>query len=384
MAEPIRLLLAIGSMSGGGAERQLLRILDHLDQSKFVPVLYLVNAEGELLAEIPDEMPVVSFSEQFRPSRFNFPGRIHRLQVRHLASVLRELEIDVVYDRTHFVTVIAAPACRRVRVPRISVIDCEPRRDLEANARRFMSVKRRLLRRAYATADCTIAVSDGVRRSAIDYYGLPPDRVVTMVNFIDLDRMAQEPLDDWEADRFHIVACGRLHTQKGFGPLLAAVTDLVHRRKRSRALLHILGDGPLADELQRRIDAADLGGHVRLHGFVANPYPFFHRAQLFCLSSLYEGFGLVLAEAMACRTPVLSTDCPSGPSEILQDGRYGRLVPVANTTALADAIEDAMEDYTSWASVTESARRHVEREYSPSARVGELEDMLTSVCRRPA
>ncbi len=206
-----------------------------------------------------------------------------------------------------------------------------------------------------------------------------------MVNFIDLqriDRLAQEHLGDWQADRFHIIACGRLHPQKGFGQLVEVMADLVHRRGRSQALLHILGSGPLRDELQQQIDATELGAHVRLRGFVANPYSFFRRAQLFCLSSLYEGFGLVLAEAMACRVPVLSTDCPSGPREILQNGRYGRLVPVANSNLLADAIEDAMADYAAWEDLTESARRHVECEYSPSARVGELEDMLASVCKQ--
>jgi glycosyltransferase involved in cell wall biosynthesis len=230
-------------------------------------------------------------------------------------------------------------------------------------------------------------VSDGVRRSAIDYFGLPPERVLTMVNFIDLqriDHLAQEPLADWEAGRFHIVACGRLHAQKGFDLLLKAMADLVHRRKRTRALLHILGSGPLADELQQQVEDAALAGHVRFHGFVANPFAFFHRAQLFCLSSVYEGFGLVLAEAMACRVPVLSTDCPSGPSEILQDGRYGRLVPVADVAALADGIQHAMDNHAAWGSVTESARQHVEREYSPAARVRELEALLAGVCGRDA
>ncbi len=385
MADPIRVLLAIGSMSGGGAERQMLRILNHLDRERFVPRLYLVQAEGELLGEIPPDVPVVSFSGQHQPPRLNFPGRIHRRQVRHFEHVVREFDAEVVYDRTYFMTMIAAPGCRRCGVPRLSVIDCEPRQDFESTAGRFVAIKRQLLRRAYRAAERTLAVSEGVRRAAIDYFALPPDKVATMYNFIDLeriDRLAAEDLPDWETGRFHVVACGRLHAQKGFAHLLDAVADLVHRRGRTQLLLHILGSGPLRDELAARIDAARIRPYVRLHGFVANPFPFFRHAQLFCLSSLYEGFGLVLAEAMACRVPVLSTDCPSGPREVLADGRFGRLIPPGDTRALPDAIEDAIANYARWIEPIEAARTHVEQNFSPAARVGELENLLAEFSRR--
>ncbi|MCH5373229.1 MAG: glycosyltransferase [Planctomycetes bacterium] len=384
MTDPIRVLLAIGSMNGGGAERQMLRVLDHLDRASFTPLLYLVNAQGELLAEIPNDISVVSFSEQYRPSRLYFPGRIHRQQVKHFEQTLRQFQIDVVYDRTFFMTLISAPGCRRSRVPRVSVIDCDPRRDFEATAGRFVGVKRRLLSDAYRTAVRTVAVSEGVRRDAIDYFQLAPENVTTMYNFIDLrriDRLAAEEIPDWPVDRFHIVACGRLHAQKGYDLLLNAVADAVHRRSHSSVLLHILGSGPLQQDLETRIDALRLRGNVELHGFVTNPFRYFRKSQLFCLSSRYEGFGLVVAEAMACRVPVLATDCPSGPAEILEGGRYGRLVPPGDAMALADAIDDAIVHDCHWQEFVEPARQHVERQFSPSARVRELEKLLSSAGR---
>ena len=112
--------------------------------------------------------------------------------------------------------------------------------------------------------------------------------------------------------------------------------------------LRILGTGPLETDLQSYIARQGLEQHVTLAGFRANPLPYFRQADLFCLSSLYEGMPNALVEAMLCRVPVLATDCPSGPREILQDGRYGRLVSPADTRALADAIEDAVLHPEEW------------------------------------
>jgi glycosyltransferase involved in cell wall biosynthesis len=110
--------------------------------------------------------------------------------------------------------------------------------------------------------------------------------------------------------------------------------------------LLILGEGPLRAELETEIRRRGLTGDVRLEGFVDNPFAYMRRARLFVLSSLWEGLPGVLIQAMACGTPVVSTDCPSGPREILEDGRLGPLVPTADSAALADAILDTLEHPT--------------------------------------
>src|SRR5439155_13274103 len=133
-----------------------------------------------------------------------------------------------------------------------------------------------------------------------------------------------------------------------FTYLLDAVRDLVHVGGVRQVHLTILGNGPLESELQAFINQHQLQPHVTLAGFRANPLAYFSHANLFCLSSLYEGMPNALVEAMVCRVPVLSTDCPSGPREVLCDGKYGRLVPPADARALADAIDDAIQSQEAW------------------------------------
>ena len=384
MPDRIRVLFAIGSMAGGGSERQLLGILHHLDRSRFVPLLYLVDRTGELLDEVPDDVSTFAFWDRHRYPRWNFPGRIHRMQARDMAGVIREENVDVVYERTYLMTLIAAAAARRAGVPRVSAVVCDPKQDMEQTAGRFVGIKRHLLRQAYLRAHCVTAVSEGVRTATIEHYRLPPQQVVTVYNSLDIERigrLANGAAPEWEPGRFHIVAAGRLQEQKGYSYLLQAIDALVHHRNHTQVLLHLLGRGPLETELTSYVKSRQLEAHVCLHGFVENPFPLFRGADLFCLPSLFEGMPNSLIEAMACGVPVLSTDCRSGPREILADGKYGRLVPPGDAKALADAVEDAIRHYDQWREKVTAARDHVERTFSPAVGIARIEERLISACR---
>lgn len=136
-----------------------------------------------------------------------------------------------------------------------------------------------------------------------------------------------------------LVAAGRLAPWKGFADLIRAM-QIVHRTRPARLL--ILGDGPLRAELQALIDTLSLRDTVALAGFVENPLKYYAHAKVFVLSSRVEGMPNVLVEAMMCGCTPVSTDCPTGPRELLQDGRYGYLVPVGDPAALAAGIERAL------------------------------------------
>ena len=155
-------------------------------------------------------------------------------------------------------------------------------------------------------------------------------------------RMREVPEHPWAHDQEIplLVAAGRLAPWKGFGDLIRAMELLVRRRP---ARLLILGDGPLRDELQEQIETAGLSSHVQLVGYVENPLKYFRAARLFVLSSHVEGMPNVLVEAMMCGCTPVSTDCATGPRELLQDGRYGYLVPVGDSSAMAGAIEQAID-----------------------------------------
>jgi len=233
-----------------------------------------------------------------------------------------------------------------------------------------------------------VAVSEGVRRAAVERYGLATEKTLTLYNSFDverIDRLMAEPLpaaDQRRADCFEIVAAGRLHPQKGFMHLLDAIRQLVKKRGHVQIHLRILGTGAQEAELRDYLAEHALAPHVTLSGFCANPLPYFQQADLFCLSSLYEGLPNSLVEAMLCRVPVLATDCPSGPAEVLEGGRLGRLVPPANPRVLADAIEDSIRRHQAWKDLVPQAREHIERNFSPEAAMAKLEELLITVSRR--
>lgn len=383
-----RILFVLGSMSGGGAERQVLELLRHLDRARFQPSLYLASRSGELLNEVPSDVPVHAFSDL--PST-TWRAKLHRLtkttpvtRWRHLARVLSDERIDLVYDRTYLATLDAAAACWFRPTPRVSCCVVDPAPELAAYARRMPLFARRFSRWAYASASVVLANSDDLRRRLVEFYSLPAAQVRTLYNAVDfgrLKRMADEFVPDMPRDPFLIVTGGRLHPQKGQRVLLDALRELVHELRRDVRLV-MLGTGESEADLRRVITAHQLERHVTLAGFVPNPLPWYKHARLFVLPSLYEGMPNALIEAVACGTPVLSTDCPCGPSEILDGGRTGHLVPVGDSRALAKSIADCMDHEAEWRSLTEAARARVVSLFDLTERMNDLEAVFDEVLRR--
>ena len=230
-------------MGGGGSERQLLGILRYLDRSTFSPLLYLIYRNGEFIEDIPKDVPVFAFWERHSKPGLNYPGKIFRMQCRDLAKVIQEQEANVLYARTFSMALIAHGGVRHTGVPWVGVEAADPKLGLEENTDRFVRFKHWMLGRAYRSASRVLTVSEGVRRSMLDYYGLPPEQVTTIYNFMDLDRidrLAAEGTPHLDDDRFHIVCAGRLHPQKGYRYLLEAIEELVHRRGLRRLLLHLI------------------------------------------------------------------------------------------------------------------------------------------------
>jgi glycosyltransferase involved in cell wall biosynthesis len=155
-----------------------------------------------------------------------------------------------------------------------------------------------------------------------------------------------------------LIAAGRLAPWKGFGDLIRAMRLVTERRA---ARLLILGDGPLRQELQALITSLDLQENVRLVGYVQNPLKYFARAKVFVLSSHVEGLPNVLVEAMMCGCTPVATDCPTGPREVLQEGKYGYLTPVADSARLAERILEALDKPISHELLQEAVRPFEER-----------------------
>jgi glycosyltransferase involved in cell wall biosynthesis len=374
-----RVLFTIGSMAGGGAERQMIHYLRYLDRSRYEPALYLHQRQGEFLSQIPEDVPVTAFWDRRRPPRIHVPGRIFALQGRDLAQVLAAQRIDVVCAVTFLASLVADRATRRRVTPWIAIEMADPRLDFFHQVQRFRWLKRWLLTRAYRRADAAVAVSEGCREGMRRSYRLCKERIAVIRNFVDLseiDRLARLPDPYPSATGFRIVTMGRLDQQKGQIHLLQALDQLVHRLGRTTVRLDILGQGPLEDELKAFVRSRNLEAHVRFVGFLENPFAVIAHCQLFCLPSLYEGLPLALLEGMACRVPVLATDCPSGPHEVLDGGRFGRLVPAGAASKLAAAIADAMDHYPDWTARIPAARLRVEREFSVESELTRLQQLI--------
>jgi glycosyltransferase involved in cell wall biosynthesis len=204
-----------------------------------------------------------------------------------------------------------------------------------------------LMRRFYRKADAIVTVSGGVADEVARITGLPRGEFHVIYNpivFPELDTLATAPVDHpwFGADQAPVIlSAGRLTTQKDHATLLEAFALL---RQRRPAHLVILGDGEKRPALAAQAQQAGISEFVSMPGFTGNPFAFMARCKVFVLSSRWEGFGNVLVEAMACGAQVVSTDCPSGPAEILENGRYGQLVPAGDPVAMAAAIETALDD----------------------------------------
>ncbi|HQX54054.1 MAG TPA: glycosyltransferase [Planctomycetaceae bacterium] len=390
----IRVVFSIGAMHGGGSERQLLSLLRHLDREIFEPFLYLVYKSGPLLDQIPTDVPVTSFDTRVTSSRIYLPGLMHSRRVRDYARFLKEVDADVSYDRTFLMTLISAAGAKKASVPNVSTIVTDPETGFAPVAGRFQWWKRRILHRLYNQSAQVLAVSDGAREAAIRFYGIEPDRIATLRNGVDIDwvqRQSSQPIDNawWTGDRrsedaakvVRIVSAGRLNQQKGFYLLIDALAQVRQKIHDVEFRLAILGDGPHREPLEQQISAMNLIDVVHLPGFQENAISWYRSADIFVLPSLVEGMPNVLLEAMACGTPVISSDCHSGPAEILDSGRFGRLVPPGSVDALREALVDAIHDTSRFREMASNAESHVAAEWSARAATVRLEEVLKRCAR---
>lgn len=208
--------------------------------------------------------------------------------------------------------------------------------------RRWM--QRASLALTYRLADARVVVSSAVADDLAGLSGIDRDRFTVIHNPISIDiddtddqSSAEAAWNGWAGKR--ILTVGRLKTQKNHRLLIRAFRRLLEQQD---ARLMILGVGELSEATAEAVREAGLDGKVVMPGQVENPAPYYRSADLFVLSSDYEGFGNVLVEALACGLPVVSTNCPGGPAEILQDGLHGRLVTVGDEVGLAVAMGDAL------------------------------------------
>lgn len=328
----------VPSMRGGGAERVTLILAREIALRGHPVDLLLAQAEGPYLREVDESVRVVDL----KASRIlkSLPALVRYLRVERPKALL-----SVQYHTN----IVAVWACRLAGVnTRVAVSEHLTVTWRTKNSKfGYGHIWRWLIGTFYPWADEIIAVSNGVADDLAKWANIPRKFIRTIYNPIvrpELRERAKFPLvHPWFEPGAPpvILAVGRLTAQKDFSTLIRAFACV---RKVRPARLLIFGEGEQRPALEALVREIKLESEISLPGFEANPYPYMARAAAFVLSSRREGLPSVLIEALACGAPLIATDCPSGPREILKDGQYGRLVPVNNIAALAEAIEAAIAD----------------------------------------
>ncbi len=333
MSHPPRLTFFLPQLHMGGAERVIVSLIKGLVAKGFQVDLVLMNrGMGAYEKEIPRECRVIDLG-----------ARRTLTAIVPLACYLKhERPAIVIGVLSHLnVTILLARGISRAKIP---VIVTEHGNFSAAHpyAERYTAkLLPPLMRWLYPRASFIVGVSQGVvdDLKKVLRFDSPKFRVIyNPIVDETLLQKAEEPLDHpffGEGNPPVILAVGRLHVAKDFPTLFRAFTLV---RKEINARLLILGDGDKRQELEALAKDLGITQDLDMPGFVENPYTYMKRASVFVLSSQWEGLPTVLVEAMACGCPVVSTDCPSGPAEILDNGTYGLLVPPKNPEKLAEAI----------------------------------------------
>ena len=336
-----RIGIFVEHLGSGGAEKIAVVLANGLADKGFAVDMLMWHGRGIInLRDVSPQIARINFSAEH-------PAGILRV-IRLLMQYLRQKKPVVVFTHLEKPSLLAIVGGLLVGYRRI--VPC-----IHIDLDTYASINNRLRRRLlnclvamfYHLAPQVIAVSEGAGRAArrlLSPFG-PPVRVV--YNGFDLAALtskSQQPVEEvWLRNKTVpiVVSCGRLQQQKAFEVLLRAFTDL-HRTMPAR--LVILGEGPEHEALLSLARTLGVAEDVSLPGFVDNPIAWFAKSDLFVMSSRCEGHPLVLIEALAAGIPVISTDCPSGPREILENGRFGVLVPVDDVAALAEAMLRALKN----------------------------------------
>jgi glycosyltransferase involved in cell wall biosynthesis len=326
------------SLGGGGAERTMVRLANGLAEQGERVDLVVAGAAGPLRLQVASAVQIVDLRTD---------GAVLKALVP-LAAYLRRQRPSTLISAMSHANVIAI--CASMLTGRRTKIIVSERTSFRGVSKMYRSLPNRLVRAGmallYRFADGVTTVADAIRTELIEDLGLPPERVHTVYNpVVDdtlFERARAEIDDEWfrAGEPPVVIGIGRLAPEKNFELLIRAFATV--RRTRVARLL-ILGEGAERDGLTRLVAELELVGSVRLPGYVSNPMPYLAQSSVFVLSSNLEGMPGVLVEALALSVPVVSTDCLTGPAEILQGGKWGALVPMDDVNAMADAIGAALD-----------------------------------------
>lgn len=336
----MKVLFVLPRMVAGGVERVTLNLAVALGRQNVECLLALRHGHGELLTEAKQVFASVDVIAAESMSHFvpRLAALIKTRQPTHLVTAFADIGLLTLIARHR-----SGVHARLIHGIHNTHAFANRRRGVRGWFRYGIDVL--VARILYPRVDAIVCVSTGIEAEVKASCPSAAARTRTIYNPVAddadiariLEKTRQCPAQ--EERHWRIVGMGRLTSQKGFDVLIDAAVKM----PTSPAWrIDIYGDGPLRDSLQRQIELHGLQHRITLHGYTSQPHGVLENADVFVLASRHEGFGLVIAEAMLHGVQVVSTNCPHGPSELLDSGRLGQLVPVDDAAALADALHRTM------------------------------------------
>ncbi|MEZ4706075.1 MAG: glycosyltransferase [Caldilineaceae bacterium] len=325
---------------GAGAQRVMLNLAKGVAARGYTVDMVLAKAHGSYMGEVPDAIRIVDLGAPRLIASVPALTRYMRQErPRAMLSGLANANIVALWSKK------MARISARLVVTEHNTLSIDTQNALNWRARQIP----RLIKRFYHWADGIVAVSNGVANDLAQTTSIPRERIRAIYNPVILPDVAAKAAASVDHPWFGageppvLLGVGRLTMQKNF-PLLIKAFAKVRQNRPARLL--ILGEGEDRPKLEKMVRTLGVGDDVSLPGFVDNPYAFMANAALFVLSSSWEGLPTVLIEAIYCGAPVVATDCPSGPREILAAGQYGALAPLNDIDALSRIIEAALDGNT--------------------------------------
>jgi glycosyltransferase involved in cell wall biosynthesis len=323
-----KILIYMFYLNGGGAERTVINIINGLNKSNYEVYLILGSSQKHHYLELINNDIHIIFLNCNR-------NRQAILKLRH--EIIR-IKPDLLFSTLNLnnISLILASMISLRKTPIIVRVANNWSKSGEVKG--IMKLVTKLLYNVKASR--IIALSEGVRRTLINKFGIDGNKIEVIYNPIDVAKikeLALYSINDLETKGNKVViSVGRLEVQKDFMTLIKAFEQL---EEKEEITLVILGKGSLEGELKKYCKERNLEKRVKFMGFKENPYKYIHQADLFVLPSKWEGFGHVLVEAMACGTPVISTNCEFGPAEIIGENEFGLLVPVEDVLELSKQMK---------------------------------------------
>lgn len=329
-----KILIVIHAMKGGGAERVVSILLRHIYRRKYDPKLVLFEKTGDYLSDLPYWLEIIDLKKRNKWDVMQL--------ISGLRCVIRKESPDIIVSVLDYANVLTLLACVGVRMrPRIVISERSYHRMYLPHAR-MRYIRTLMMRFVYKRADRIIAISNGIKKAITEDFNVDPRKIDVIYNPIDIDgihKLSVEPVSHrFFSDKERhlvIISAGRLAVEKNFEFLLRVLKEL---RTKRVAYLIIMGQGDLFQRINNLAINLGVKEYVDFVGFQRNPFAWISKSDVFVLSSLWEGLGNVIIEAMACGTPVIAADCPVGPREIIRNSENGILVPFGDTDAMVAAI----------------------------------------------